>query len=74
MKVNVSVRTNCKIEQIEVIDDKNIIAKVNVPPVEGKANRRVRELLARHYKVPKSNVILILGEKSKKKVFEIDRG
>lgn len=40
-------------------------------PLEGKANKAVIEALADHLKIKKGQVILIRGEKSKNKVFEI---
>ncbi|GEM_PF-3189482 len=39
--------------------------------LEGKANKAVIESLAKFLKVKKSGIILIRGEKSKNKVFEI---
>ena len=44
---------------------------VNAPPLEGKANRAVVEALAKHFEVSRGKVILLWGEKSKNKVFEI---
>ena len=41
-------------------------------PVEGKANREARELLAEYFSVPKSDVTLFKGDHSKKKVFDIN--
>jgi hypothetical protein len=45
---------------------------VNQPPLEGKANKAVVGALAEYFKVSKSKVILIRGEKSKQKVFNIE--
>jgi len=45
--------------------------KVAAPPVEGKANREVIEFLANHFKVAKSKVRIISGEKSRNKIIEI---
>ena len=44
---------------------------VNEPPLEGKANNAIREALADYFKVKKSAVFLVSGEKSKNKIFEI---
>lgn len=71
MKVTVTVKTNSKIESVEKLSDQEFIVRVNVPPVEGKANKRITELLSEYFDVPKSKVSLASGEKSKKKVFEI---
>ena len=41
-------------------------------PVEGKANRESRELLAEYFSVSKRDVTLFKGGHSKQKVFDID--
>lgn len=48
-----------------------LIVSLYEPPLEGKANRAVIEALATYFKTKRSNVILVSGEKSKNKVFEI---
>jgi uncharacterized protein YggU (UPF0235/DUF167 family) len=45
---------------------------VNTPPVDGKANAKVAEVLADLYDVPKSAVRLTSGQTSKSKVFEVE--
>ncbi|KKT78896.1 MAG: hypothetical protein UW76_C0044G0002 [Parcubacteria group bacterium GW2011_GWF2_44_8b] len=40
-------------------------------PVEGRANEAITKLLAEHFKVSLSQVLLISGATSKRKVFEI---
>jgi uncharacterized protein YggU (UPF0235/DUF167 family) len=72
MKISVQVKTNSKIEGVTQVEDGVCLVRVNTPPVEGKANERVRELLAKHYDLPKSRVQLVAGHKSKKKIFEIE--
>jgi|YelNatPaOPRAMG01_1025707.scaffolds.fasta_scaffold62631_2 uncharacterized protein (TIGR00251 family) len=47
---------------------------VRAPPVEGKANKAVVEILADYFKVKRSAVRMIKGEASREKVFEIDVG
>lgn len=72
MKVSVHVKTNSKIEGITQSEDGNFVVRVNSPPVEGKANERVCEILADHFGLPKSRVQLVAGHKSKKKTFQIE--
>jgi uncharacterized protein (TIGR00251 family) len=72
MKVQVQVKPNSKKEGIELLSDGSYVVRVNVPPVEGKANKRVQELLAQHFGVAKSKVSLAHGGKSKLKLFEVD--
>ena len=71
MKIQVSVKPNSKQEFVGIGDDGVYIVRVNAPPVEGKANKRVIELLAKEFGVSKSKVTLRSGHKSKIKVFEI---
>jgi uncharacterized protein YggU (UPF0235/DUF167 family) len=44
---------------------------INQPPLEGKANKAVGEALAAYFKISKSKVSLLRGEKSKQKTFII---
>lgn len=71
MKISVSVKPNSRHEAIETQPDGSLLVRVNAPPEDGKANARVIELLAKHFSVAKSQVSLVAGGKSKKKVFSI---
>lgn len=71
MKVEVIVHPNSKNPRVEKDLTETIHVYVNDPPLEGKANKAVIESLANFLKVKKSGIILIRGEKSKNKVFEI---
>ena len=48
--------------------------KVTAPPVEGKANAALREVLAKHFGVAKSQVVLAKGGTSRVKVFTMPDG
>lgn len=48
--------------------------KVTAPPVEGKANAALREVLADHFGIPKSKVVLEKGDGSRIKVFRLPDG
>jgi uncharacterized protein (TIGR00251 family) len=41
--------------------------RVTAPPVEGAANKKVIELIARYYKVPKSRVTVLAGARGRRK-------
>jgi len=45
--------------------------KCRATPEKGKANEAVIALLAKHFKVSKSNVVILRGKTSSKKVVEI---
>jgi uncharacterized protein (TIGR00251 family) len=71
MQVNIIAHPNAKKPRVE----KDLLGTLHVyvsePPLEGKANKAVVEALADHFKVKKNQVMLVSGEKSKNKVFEI---
>ena len=71
MKITVAVKPNSKKELVEQMPDGSYMVRVNVPPVDGKANERVIELLSEHFRQPKSLITLASGLKSKKKIFSI---
>ncbi|PIU00972.1 MAG: hypothetical protein COT74_00225 [Bdellovibrionales bacterium CG10_big_fil_rev_8_21_14_0_10_45_34] len=72
MKISVSVKTNSKVESVEKQNDGSYIVRVHVPPVDGKANERIRELLSKHFGLPKSSVELVSGVRGKKKIFSLE--
>ena len=71
MRISVIVHPNSKKPRIEKDLLEATHVYVNEPPLEGKANRAVVDALSDYFKVKRSCVILVSGEKSKNKVFEI---
>ena len=71
MKVSIIAHPNSKKPRIE----KDLLGTLHVyvsePPLDGRANNAVRSSLAEYFKAGKNHVILMSGEKSKNKVFEI---
>src|SRR3979411_1885452 len=49
-------------------------AKVKAPPVEGRANHELLELLARALDVPRGRLTLVSGEQSRNKRVRVDGG
>lgn len=71
MKVVILAHPNAKRPRIEKDLLGTLHVYVNAPPLEGKANREITEALANYFKVKKSKIDLISGQKSKNKLFEI---
>lgn len=71
MKIDVVVATKSKQEKIEVLGKNKYKVWISTPPIDGRANLRVAGLLSDYFDVPKSDILLINGSKSKIKVFEI---
>lgn len=71
MKIRVRVHAGARVSKTEQRGDE-LHVWVNTPPVDGKANARVVEVLAELHNVPKSAVRLASGHASRTKVFELD--
>lgn len=70
MKILIKVAPNSKIEEV-IKDSDKLLVRVKEPPKEGKANKAVIRLLAKHFKVPQNSIRVISGLGSKNKVIEI---
>jgi uncharacterized protein (TIGR00251 family) len=73
MKIFVKVKPNAREYRVKRVDDTHYDVAVKEPPSEGKANHAVIEVLAEHFKVPKSRVTIVRGLKSKQKTIEIEQ-
>lgn len=71
MKIKIIVHPNSKNPRVEKDLLETLHVYVSDPPLEGKANRSVIDSLSKYFKVKRSCVLLMSGEKSKNKVFEI---
>jgi uncharacterized protein (TIGR00251 family) len=71
MRFNLKVIPNASRSEIIIEKNGNWKVKVQAPPEDGKANKAVIQLLAQHFKVPKTRVKIIAGEKSHQKIIEV---
>lgn len=71
MKISVIAHPNGKKPRIEKDLLGNLHVYVHEPPLEGRANKAVVEALAVYFQTQKAKVILLKGEKTKTKLFEI---
>lgn len=71
MKITVKVKPNSKQSKIEQNSEGIWIIHLKSPPVDGKANEELISLLAKQFKVTKSQVTIKSGLSSKNKVIEI---
>lgn len=72
MKVFVYVKAAAREKKVEKIDDTTYKVSVKSPPIGGRANAEVEELLAEFLGQPKSQVYIVSGFRSKSKVLEIN--
>jgi uncharacterized protein (TIGR00251 family) len=71
VRIRVSVRPNCRTEEIKERPDGPLLVKVKAPAREGKANAAVIRAVARHFGVPRTTVTIVAGHKGRTKTLEI---
>ncbi|MBL7684728.1 MAG: DUF167 domain-containing protein [Deltaproteobacteria bacterium] len=71
MKIQIIVKPNSKRPKVEKLQDGSYQVCVNAPPVEGRANEAVVEILSEFFQVPKSSVSILKGLRGKNKRVEI---
>jgi hypothetical protein len=72
MQKQVKVKPNSKKQNIEEAADGGLTVHLKSPPVNGKANKELIELLAKKFDVPKSQIRIKSGLSSRTKLIEID--
>ncbi|XLQ20323.1 MAG: DUF167 domain-containing protein [Candidatus Moraniibacteriota bacterium] len=71
MKISVRVVTRAHKNIVQKCSDNSYRIRTTIIPVDGKANKAILKLLADYFKVPKSNIKILKGQKSKNKIIEI---
>lgn len=72
MVVNIKVEPRSSKSGIAGYYRDGLKVKLNSPPLEGKANKELIEILSREFKISKKDIEIIRGEKSKNKVVRLN--
>ena len=72
MKLSIRVKTNARKNEVKQIDVATYQVNVTAPPVDGKANEKVIDVLADFFGKPKRCFTIVKGATSKKKVVEVN--
>ena len=67
-----TVKPLAKHENVILHSDGELLASVCAPANEGKANSHLIELLAEYFHTAKSNIRILRGQRSRRKLIEID--
>jgi len=70
MRLNIRVVPKAKHDKV-VVEPDRLKVYLTAPPVEGKANEALIEVLAEHFGIKRRQITIVLGAKSKDKVVEI---
>ena len=71
VRITVRVRPNSKKNEVLHLEDGSYRVMVKAPPVDGRANEMMLELLARHFCRPKTNLNIVVGQKARNKIVEL---
>ncbi len=71
MKIIVRVIPRSKRDEVIYEGEDRYRVRVTAPPLEGRANERVIELLAGYFHTAKRNVVILRGESGRDKVIEL---
>ena len=71
MLISVHVTSNAREPRLTKIGETTFEARVDEKAVGGRANKRLLEILSKHFEVPKSRIMIVRGLKSRDKVIEI---
>ena len=71
MKITVQVKPNARKNEVQFREDGTYLVKVAAPPVEGRANQKLIEVLATHFGRPKRSFQILSGSRGKRKIVEI---
>jgi uncharacterized protein YggU (UPF0235/DUF167 family) len=70
IRITITVHPGASRRGVQVRDD-GLHVYTQVKPIEGKANRDARELLAEFFHIPRSHISLFKGDRSRSKIFQI---
>ncbi|MBD2538978.1 DUF167 domain-containing protein [Coleofasciculus sp. FACHB-SPT36] len=74
MKKQVKVKPNSKNQRIEEAEDGSLTVHLKSPPVDGKANEELIQILSKKFNVSKLRIFIKSGLSSRNKLVEIDDG
>jgi uncharacterized protein (TIGR00251 family) len=71
MKITVLVKPNARKDEVVVREDGTYLVKVSAPPIEGRANEKLIDILSGHFRKPKRAIQILSGSRGKHKIVEI---
>ena len=72
MKFKITVKPNARKNELAHASDGSLIIRVTEPPIEGKANEKVIEVLSEYLNKPKKSISIVSGFKGKYKIINVE--
>jgi hypothetical protein len=70
-KIIVHVKPNARKNEVTKLEGNTYRVSVTAPPIDGKANEKVIEVLAAYFKKPKRCFVIARGATAREKVVEV---
>ena len=71
MLIKVIVTPNAKEARVTKTSETDYEVRVDERATEGKANKRLVEILSEHFNIPKSKIAILKGTKSRDKIVKV---
>ena len=71
MLIKVRVTSNAKEAHVTRTGETSLEVRVDEKAVGGRANKRLLEILSKHFNLPKSRITIVKGAKSRDKIVEV---
>ena len=69
--IRVHVTPNASSPRVTKIDEVTFEVRVDAKATDGRANKRLVEIMAEHFGVPKAGISIVRGAKSRDKVLQV---
>ena len=73
MKYTILVKAGSKKNEVVEVSEDELAVRTTARAHDGEANRAVVQILSKYFKVGKTRVNIVSGEKSKRKIIEIEK-
>ncbi len=74
MRIKVKVKPGSKKEEVRKVNEGFFEVKIKEPPVEGKANKKLVEILGEYFGIPMGRIRIVAGHRGRVKVVEVGEG
>ena len=71
MKIKVIAKPGSRKEAVKKIEENTFVISIKEPPIHGLANLGIINSLSKYFGIPKKQIRIVTGFKSKNKIFEI---
>jgi uncharacterized protein len=72
MRITVYVTPNAREASMVKVSEDYFEVRVNERAMGGRANKRLLEILAEHFNIPKSRITILKGPKTRNKTIQVD--